>query len=146
MSKKNILDIKGICFSAIPEHIERIFKKKDILFPKILVHDSLPLYCIAGQKFFFYKSHSKKEIVGEGTIKSLSMLTYNQFLSKLSDSFITKQELENYVNNRYDKRIISFKISNLFYYKKPIKLEYYITMGGKYITNKEYYKWFHKNK
>jgi hypothetical protein len=141
MAKRDILTIEGICFPVIPDHVRRIFIKKKILFPKISVHNVLPLYCQVGQKLFFYQSHTNKEIVGEGIIKEIALLTYDQFLSRINESFLNSEEFRNYVNNRLDKKIMAFKISNLLFYNKPIKPPYYVTMGGRYITKKEYSNW-----
>ena len=141
MTKRNIEDLAGICFPVIPEHIERIFKKDTILFPKISVHNVLPLYCRKGQKLFFYKSHSNKEIIGEGTIIDIKLLDFEQFKTKLNQSFLSAEEYINYVAGRIKKKIISIKIKDIFRYDEPIKLSYYVTMGGRYITKKEYLKW-----
>jgi len=141
MTKRNISEIEGICFPVIPDHVKRIFKKKNILFPKISVHNVLPLYCRVGQKFFFYESHLNKKIVGEGVIKEIKLLNYDLFLLRIKESFITVDEFNNYVNNRLNKKIMAFKISNLIFYDNPFTLRYYITMGGRYITKKEYANW-----
>jgi hypothetical protein len=141
MTKRNIDDIAGICFPVIPEHIERIFIKENILFPKISVHNVLPLYCKKGQKLFFYRSHSNKEIIGEGTIIDIKLLDVDEFNRRIKQSFISTEEFNNYIAGRIKKKIISIKVEQIHRYIKPVQLSYYVTMGGRYITKKEYAKW-----
>ena len=146
MKKKiDLSEVEGICFSFLPEHIARIKKMKSILFPKISVHQVAPLFTQKGHKFFFYVSHSDKRIVAEGTIKEVELTSYEEFLDKLKKSFITREEFDKYINGRMSKRIVTFNISNIVFYKKPIYPGYYVTMGWKYILKNEYSSWFSRH-
>ena len=103
MSKLNIQDIAGICYPVRPEHASNILIKKSILFPKVSAHESLPLYLSKGSKLFFYVSHSKKEIVGEGTINDIKLMKLNEVEFYENRLFLTKEELRSYVGNKIDK-------------------------------------------
>ena len=138
MKQVNTKEIIGISYPTLPEHAEKIFSKKRVLYPKFTPHGTPPLFLKKDSKFLFYVSHNKKEIIGEGKIAEIKKMKFDEFINKQKDSFLDEGGLKKYLGKRLGKDIIIFDIRKIKRYDFPIKLNFCVNMGGRYFTKKEY--------
>ena len=96
-----------------------------------------------GMKLYIYQSHEDTGIVGEATIKKITlerdpMKFYERFGDRL---FLTREELVEYVKsqarwgskNKKKKPWIAIELENFRRYRRPVKPKRFISVGGQYI-------------
>lgn len=129
--------IVGVIFPVPTQFIDRFFKNNKNVFVKCVRGEYARLK--ESDKFIFYESYGKKKLVGEGIINKIEYLTAKEILDKYKDNlFLDTYELYNYVGDRQHKKLLTIVIVNMKKYVKTIQFSKRITMGGQYITKKEY--------
>jgi hypothetical protein len=121
---------------AVPENlVDRLFCGNKNIFVKITGRDSTKIS--PKHKIIFYASHGNRKLVGEGIVETVEFLNPAEVLLKYSQElFLKEDEFIDYVGKR--QKILVFKLSRLKKYQNPIQSKRVITMGGKYLTEKEY--------
>lgn len=119
--------------------IDRFFEDSKTVFIKFPTHEIISTNLKSCKKLIFYKSHGGWELIGEGNIMNVLLMSihdvYTHFEKEL---FLSKVELDSYVKSRFNKKVLVFQLSALRKYKQPIKLDHYLTMVGEYITQENY--------
>lgn len=137
---EHINKIEGIAFSITDDILKQISTRKEGIFPKFMPHESIPKNLKQNKKLFFYK---QKRIIGEAKIKELKLLKPDLLIKDYKkDILISFNNLIKYIGIRKNKLVLLLFVKDITVYKKPILLDYYVTMGGKYIFKKEYSFWF----
>jgi len=131
----------AVIYPLLPEHIERIFRGKDV-FCKYVGKGAPSIK--EGSKLIFYASGSRFEALGEATIKTIEFLTPEEIITKYENRlFITKEELDNYRNQRNrppEKKLMVLSLSNIKKYDRPRKTSKTVTMAGQTLSKTEYKK------
>ena len=130
-------DIYGCIYPLSESYIDRFFNEGKKIFLKYLPHENTNLK--KNHKLLFYRSRSDKKIVGEGVINKIEFLSPYEILDRYkNDIFLTKDELQIYVGNRGDKKMLTIHLKNIIKYEEPVISKYSITMAGKYVSKNEY--------
>lgn len=125
----------GAIYAVPVELMERLFSAKTKVFVKVTGHASTKI--APKQKIIFYASHNDKKLVGEGIVENVEFLNPAEILSKFSqDLFIEESKFLKYVGKR--QSVLAIKLKGLKKYEEPILCKEVITMGGKYLTQKQY--------
>jgi hypothetical protein len=121
---------------AVPENlVDRLFRGNKNVFIKITGRSSTKIS--PKHKIIFYASHGDKKLVGEGIVEKVEFLNPGEVLSKYSQElFLDENEFIDYVGKR--QKILVFQLKCLKKYQNSIQSREVITMGGKYLTEKEY--------
>lgn len=131
---------RGIIYPLLPEHIERIFDRKDV-FCKFTATGSKTT---KGHKLLFYSSRGNFEIRGEATVDDVEYLTPDEAIRKYGKRlFITPEEMNSYCAKRDrppDKKLLVMVLQKIREYPKPHKLEKPIPMSGMVLTDTMYKK------
>jgi len=127
----------GIIFPFLPEHVSRFFDDGKTVFVKFFGNERIPIRLHVGSKLLFYESEGEKEIVGEATIREISMGNVNEVQAKYRTAlFLTQKELDEYTNQRREKKMLVLVLGNARRYKTPLKLRKSLTMAGQYMTKR----------
>ena len=127
--------IAGVIFPILPEHVARFFDCRKRVFVKYVGREALPTKLKLGSKLFFYQSRSNKCIVGEARIVDMTIDTAEEVTRKYPDDlFLTAEELEDYVGNRKNKRMLVLVLKDIRKYATPIRLDKGPAMSGRYMT------------
>jgi len=130
--------VYAVIYPVPKTFINSLFGSETVVFLKYTTHEVISDNLESCEKVIFYESKGEKKLVGEGIINKMELLTVDKILEKYrKDLFLTEDELRSYSKNRNKKPIV-FTLKNPYRYDKGIKSEEPITMGGKYITKKEY--------
>ena len=127
----------------LPSHlVNRLFDERKTVFVKYLARPG-KTRIKSGQKILFYVSKGRKEILGEGSIKSTEFLTPSETLKKYShDLFLTKEELESYTkqssSRNSKKKMLVLRLAELKRFKKPIRYPRPMTMTGELLGKSNY--------
>lgn len=117
----------------------RILQDKKYIFVKYTTHETISLKLTSCKKLMLYISGANKEIAGEADIKSISLMTLSETLSKYgSNLFLTEDELRKYSNGRDSKKMIVFELDGITPYPEPKALGHGITTVGEYMSKEEY--------
>ena len=128
--------------------INRIFNDNKDILVKFTTNEPSPktMRLRPGHKIFMYKTGGDKQIVGEALIREINFLTLKEItLQHFERLFITKNELENYVGYRKNKKMLVITLRDIKKYDDPICLKNPVTMTGLYVTKSRYVRIF-KNK
>jgi len=91
------------------------------------------------EKLIFYESRGRKKLIGEGNIEKIELLSLDEVVRKYKDDvFLSREELRSYSNGRTKKPVV-FSLKKLKEYDNDVKVDFPITMCGKYITKLEYH-------
>lgn len=127
----------GVIFPIPIDIIDRLFKNK-VVFVKYPTHEVIGDRLKACKKMLFYASRANKEIVGEGNINQIELLSKEQVLKDyINVLFLNKEELEEYSRGG-TKKLLVFSLENSTKYKVPVSLDHPITMVGEYISQEDY--------
>ncbi|MCW3998889.1 MAG: DUF365 domain-containing protein [Candidatus Bathyarchaeota archaeon] len=135
-------EVAGIIF-PVPKHlVDRLLVEKRNVFVKYVARNGLLRLSIK-HRVLFYASEASKEIVGEGTIEEISLLTPTEVLQKYGRQvFLNETELEEYIhlqpNRDSSKKMLVLVLSKLRRYAKPKFFERPISMSGIYLTKENY--------
>jgi hypothetical protein len=92
----------------------------------------------SGNKLLFYQSSISKSIVGYGTIISIAFLLPKDIQLNYIDRIqMDMSEFESYCASRLNTQLIFIELDQVTELTKPIKLDYHVTMGGKYLSEEE---------
>lgn len=131
--------IAGAIYAVPATLIDRLFDGKSKVFVKCTGHASTKL--LPKHKIVFYSSHGSKELIGEGTVETAEFMSPEEALTKYRDFiFIDSTMFRDYVGKR--QRLLAIKLKGLKRYSKPIQSKEVITMGGKYLSLREYEQLF----
>jgi len=142
-------EIVGVAYPVPSNLLDRIFKEGKDVFIK---HPTCYKQLKPQHKVLFYASHEIKAIVGEATIKNIELMKIKQIYEKYKDRvFITKEEAKEYskplrlrrqpgVSKTRETKFLVLELQNIKKYVKPVKPKRFITVGGKYVTKREYEK------
>lgn len=126
-------------YPLLPEHIERMFRGKDV-FCKYTGRGNPRIK--EGSKLLFYASGSRFEICGEATIRTIEFLTPEETVGKYEKRlFITREELDNYRNQRDrppEKKLMVLGLFGVKRYDKPRRTLKAVTMAGQTLSKSEY--------
>ena len=125
----------GAIYAVPLDKIYKLFDGKSKVFVKVTGHRSTKL--LPKHKIVFYESRGNKKIVGEGIVVTVEFLTPEEVLEKYQDElFISEEEFADYIGKRH--RVLTLRLKGLKRYSQPIQSKTAITMGGKYLTAKQY--------
>ncbi|WP_461865793.1 DUF365 domain-containing protein, partial [Thermococcus sp.] len=138
-------DIIGVIYPVPSDLLERIFEGKDVF----IKHPTCFKLLKPGHKVLFYASHDVRAIVGEATIKRMEFLSLEEVYKKYGKRvFITKEEALRYATplrdrkegrkGRKDVKFLVLELENVKRYRRPYKPKRFITVGGKYLSEREY--------
>lgn len=131
----------GIIYPLPQKLIDRLLKDKKTVFVKFPTHETISPRLKGCKKLIFYRSKGEWALVGEAKIDEVLLMsvgdTLNNFKEKL---FLSEDELKSYVKSRTNKKLLLFKLSNPTTYKRPVKLDHYVTMTGEFISQEDYRK------
>jgi hypothetical protein len=101
-------EVAGVIFPVPKQLVDRLLVEKRNVFVKYLAGNGLLRLSIK-HRVLFYASRASKEIVGEGTIDEIKLLTPSEVLQKYGTQvFLNKAELQDYTylqpNRDYSKR------------------------------------------
>mgnify|MGYP000088288305 CR=1 FL=1 len=140
-------EIVGVAYPVPSNLLDRIFKEGKNVFIK---HPTCYKQLKPGRKVLFYASHEIRGIVGEAAIKNIELMKINQIYEKYGNKvFITKEEAKEYskpfktrrqagAGKAREVKFLVLELQNVKKYDKPVKPKRFITVGGKYITKREY--------
>ena len=96
----------GVIYPINSEILDEIKKiPPSFTFIKFQTYETIPKFSEEA-KLLLYKSHSKKEIIGEGDIESARLLTEKDIVKEyLPTLLISKDKLREYVGGRKDKKL-----------------------------------------
>jgi hypothetical protein len=138
----------GVSFPLPKLYVSRFFDDGKTVFIK-----SATLYkdLQVGMKFIFYQSHEDTGYIGEATIKKITLAEdpYSFYKIYENDIFLTRSELENYIEtkktwavNRTRRKCIpksrkwlAIELDSIQKYDMPIKPKQFVPAGGKYIRS-----------
>ena len=76
------------------------------------------------------------EIIGEATITLLDLKTADEVISEFREKlFLSQQELNKYVSNRKDRKMLVLVLKDLRKYARPFRIARPVTMAGMYMTD-----------
>ena len=139
-------EIVGVVYPVPSNLIDRIFKEGKDVFIK---HPTCFKQLKPRHKVLFYASHETRAIVGEATIKNIDFLKISEIYKKYGDRvFISEEEAKSYskplssrrtgVSGARDIKFLVLEFKDIKKYGKIVKPKRFITVGGKYLTKKEY--------
>ena len=134
--------IIGMMFPINNIIFKNLLRKKEAVFSKFMPHQSIPYKLEIGSKLFFYLSNVGRIVIGESKIKKIELLSPKEIKDLYKSKLLIKiKDFNDYVGERVDKILLVLSIENIKIYNKPVKLNYSVTIGGKYIDNIEYNLW-----
>ena len=134
----------GLALPITSEMLKNLEKRDDTIFFKFMPHETFPRELGVNQKLFFYFS---KKIVGEAKIKEIKLMGSSEIIKSYPNKIlIRKSEFKNYIKGREQKKALVLLIEKITIYSSFVELDYYVTMGGRYIKDKEYKSWLKKVK
>lgn len=135
------MDIIGIAHPLPTKYAERIYEDgKNVFISKSYLGKASK-----GDKFILYESHGAKMYTGEAIIKSISEMKSKDILKLYKDNLIiSEEEFKEYVGNR--KKMAVIELKNFKKFNTPVKPLKFVTISGKYITDKEYQSIIKKSK
>lgn len=127
------MEIFGVTHPIPTKFAERIYHENKTVF----VGKRCLFKASKGDKFVIYESKGEKAYTGWADIKYIGEMDTNKIMKNYGKKLmITEQELKDYSNMREDMTIIEF--DNFEKFNKPVKPVSFVTVGGKYIYEKEY--------
>ena len=139
-------DIAGVIFPILPQFVDRLLLDGRNVFVKY-VPKVTGLRIAPKHRVLFYVSHGSKQIVGEGKIEEIRLLTPNEALKEYGNQlFLNKDELTQYTLRQPErepsKKMLILVLSSLRRYPEPKKFKRPISMAGQYLNQKEYAELF----
>jgi hypothetical protein len=133
--------IVGVIYPVPLQFVDRLLLENRYVFVKYLPKIS-GLKIVPKHKVLFYRSHSSKDIVGEGKIEQISFQTPEEALERYGNKlFLNKEELMRYVFQQpkrdQSKKLLVLVLSNIKRYSTPKKFKKPISMAGRYLTQRE---------
>ncbi|HOI39525.1 MAG TPA: DUF365 domain-containing protein [Methanobacterium sp.] len=90
-----------------------------------------------GDKFILYESRGARAYTGWADIKSIGKQKTNSIQNKYGNKLmVTKEEFKDYVKGFPEMNVIEFE--NFHKFNMPVVPIHFVTVGGKYITKKEF--------
>lgn len=124
--------IKGITHPIPKIYAQRIYEGKTVYIGKRYLSK-----VNNGDKFILYESHGLGAYTGWADIVSIEKLSYNEIIKKYENKImLTNKELKKYSQGTKKLNVIVF--DNFEKFENIIKPSKFVTMGGKYILEKEY--------
>lgn len=110
---------------------------KQFIFVKFQARESLPTVT-SEAKFFLYVSHSRKEIIGQGIIRSLELMRISEVIKKYEPLLLMPaKRVFDYARGREDRRVLVLNISNFSKFYEPLMPKFNVTMAGKLLSKLE---------
>ncbi|NLF42127.1 MAG: DUF365 domain-containing protein [Bacteroidales bacterium] len=142
-------EVAGVIF-PVPKHlVDRLLVEKRNVFVKYVGRNGLSRLSIK-HRVLFYASEASKEIVGEGTIAEIGLLTPREVLQKYGKQvFLNEIELGEYIhlqpNRDSSKKLLVLVLTKIKRYTKPKFFEKPISMSGLYLSKENYRKLLNQN-
>ncbi|MFH1358261.1 MAG: DUF365 domain-containing protein [archaeon] len=134
-------EIAGVIFSLPKDLANRIFNNHKSVFVKFLTHPTKNTRIKENMKLIIYVSNLNKSVIGEAIIKKVEFLKYNELIKEhKKEIFLSTRELKDYASKREEKPLLVLILNEIKKYNKEKRLNYPITMSGRYITKEEYNK------
>lgn len=126
------MKILGVTHPIPTEYAERIYNdKKTVFIGKKYLGKVSP-----GDKFVVYESHGATAYTGWADIKFIGKVETDRIWRKYGKKLmINHDEFEKYRKNKTEMNII--ELDNFEKFNKPVKPESFVTVGGRYIYEKE---------
>ena len=140
-----ISEINGVILPLPNYLIKRFFEDNKSVFIKSSHLKKLK----NGQKLIIYSSGQNRGLFCETEIENIENLKSNQIWEKYSDKIVlNKDEFDLFVSksviyvteNRKNKDFLVLTLKNFLKYKKPIKINFRMTVAGCYLTPEMYSK------
>jgi hypothetical protein len=140
---KNVA-VAAVVFPVPERLVERLLSENRNVFVKYVARTT-NLRITPKNKLILYASHGSAELVGEGIIQTIELLTPSEVLDKYgSKVFLDRDELMAYATQEpgrtLSKRMLVLALDKIKTYKPHIKWKKPMTMAGQYLTEEEYRK------
>lgn len=127
------MEIIGVTHPIPKKFAKRIYDGKKNVF----VGNSFLNKVSKGDKFIIYESRGEGAYTGWADIKKIGKATPEELWQTFNNRLIvTEEEFKIYSKNRKEMNFIEFK--NFEKFKNTVKPKKFVTVGGKYIKQKEY--------
>jgi len=128
--------IVGLILPLTKEMAESMERKKSFVFPKFMGQEKIPKEISKGKILLFYLSGN---IIGEGKIKKVELIKAKNILGKYQKNLLaTKEDFEDYIKDRKDKKMVVFFVNLSELYKHEKSVFFPVPMSGRYIKEREY--------
>jgi hypothetical protein len=105
------------------------------VFVKFFGKQEVPKWLRRGARLFLYESGGNREIVGEAKITEITSGTMDEVWATFGEKiFLTRAELEQYVGDRKERRMLVIVLSEAKRFGTPLNLRRALTMAGQYMT------------
>jgi hypothetical protein len=136
--------IAGVIFPVPEKFVDRLLCENRNVFVKYVARTT-NLKIVPGNKVVFYASQGAKELVGEGVIQAIELLTPTEALEKYGGKiFLDRNELITYATQvpgrKLTKKMLVLVLSRVKTYSPRLKWMKPITMTGQYLTQDGYNK------
>lgn len=129
-------EVVGLILPLTREMAKSMERKKSFVFPKFMGQEKIPKEMRKGKIILFYCSGN---IIGEGKIKKIELIKARDLLKKhQKDLLATKEDFENYIKDRKDKKMVVFYIGLSKIYEHEKSVFFPVPMSGRYIKEREY--------
>jgi len=139
-------EIVGVIYPVPSNLVNRILKEGKDVFIK---HPTCFKQLKPGHKVLFYASQEVRGIVGEATIRNIDFLKISEIYERYGDRvFISREEAKSYskplssrragVGGSRDVKFLVLELQDIKKYGRVVKPKRFITVGGKYLTKREY--------
>lgn len=127
------MEIKGVTHPVQTKYAERIYNEGRTVF---ICKRSLRK-AKKGSKFIIYESQGAKSYTGWADIISIEKMKPITISRKYEDQMmLTSKELKEYSKNKSEMNVIIFE--NFEKFQKPVVPKRFVSVGGKYIYEKEF--------
>lgn len=124
--------IKGVTHPVPGIYAQRIYDGKTVYIGKRYLSR-----VNEGDKFILYESHGSGAYTGWADIVGIEKLSYKEIIKKYEDKImLTDEELREY--SRGTKKLNVIVFDNFEKFENMVRPSKFVTMGGKYILEKEY--------
>ena len=131
--------VLGVIYTLPSNALSKILDEKKNIFVKYTPFQpskKSKIKLFEGMKLYLYETKANKEILGEAIVDKIIFCNLQEIVKDyMNKLMLTKNELEEYCRNRYEKKAMLFILKNIKKYIKPIGIEKNITMGGLYVTS-----------
>lgn len=132
--------ISGIIYPIKEHNINLLNKRDKPAYVKYITHSNSknPTQLQKDHYLLLYLSGKSKNIVGYSKIKGIMFMKPDEIKKKyLYQIQMDEKEFSNYTSNRLSKYLIYLELYKLIFLKSPFRIEYPITMAGRYVSLNE---------
>jgi len=129
---KTKINLRGIIYPIPQEDYDTLKSRKNPIYIKFLSKNSTELKI--GHILIFYLSRKNKTLIGYSKIINVYFKSPLDILKYHKDNTQMKEEkIIEYIHTRENKNILVLELDEIKDFDIPIKIDYPITMMGKYV-------------